>query len=92
MPRTAARKSKFDELVSQAKKFKPAQRAKLISLLTEDLESELPLAARRRKQPVTAKSLLGSGLVGLWRDRDDIHDSAAFARVLRGRAQRRSSE
>jgi hypothetical protein len=38
---------------------------------------------------MTAKDLLESGLVGMWKDRDDIKDSAAYARELREQAQRR---
>lgn len=38
---------------------------------------------------LTAKRLLESGLVGLWQDRQDIPDSAAYARHLREAAQRR---
>ncbi len=37
----------------------------------------------------TAHQLLHSGLVGLWKDRQDIGDSATYARQLRERAQRR---
>jgi hypothetical protein len=38
---------------------------------------------------LTAKRLLESGVVGLWQDRTDIADSAAYARQLRETAQRR---
>ncbi len=41
---------------------------------------------------MTAKSLLESGLVGMWKDRKDIGDSAEFARKLRERAQTRSRD
>ena len=37
---------------------------------------------------LTARQLLHSGLVGLWNDRRDMTDSAAYARQLRERAQR----
>ena len=41
-------------------------------------------------QPVsTASCLLRSELIGLWEDRQDIEDSAAYARQLREEAQRR---
>ncbi len=53
-----------------------------VILLTE------PSAAPRR--PLwTARKLLHSGLIGLWKDRKDIGDSAAYARQLREQAQRR---
>ncbi len=40
-------------------------------------------------RPITAADLLGSGLVGLWSDRDDIGDTREFARRLREQAQTR---
>ncbi|HUT56170.1 MAG TPA: helix-turn-helix domain-containing protein [bacterium] len=46
-------------------------------------------AAKRAKLPLTPKTLLESGLVGLWKDRDDIGDSIEFARKLRKRASTR---
>ncbi len=39
--------------------------------------------------PATAADLLASPLKGLWRNRDDITDSVAFARDLRKRGERR---
>lgn len=47
-----------------------------------------PSAAPRRPH-LTARRLLHSGLIGLWKDRKDIQDSAAYARQLREQAQRR---
>ncbi len=44
---------------------------------------------RPPKRRMTAKDLLESGLVGLWKDRDDIGDSVEFAHKLRERAQGR---
>ena len=41
------------------------------------------------KKRLTARQLLDSGLVGLWKDRTDITDSVAYARELREKAQRR---
>ena len=38
---------------------------------------------------LTARQLLHSGLVGIWEDREDSRDSAAYARQLREQAQRR---
>ena len=40
---------------------------------------------------LTARQLRHSGLIGLWRDRVDIKDSAAYARQLREQAQRRQA-
>jgi len=36
---------------------------------------------------LTARQLLHSDLVGLWKDRSDIEDSSAYARQLREMAQ-----
>ena len=40
-------------------------------------------------KPFTAKSLLQSGLVGIWKDRADIGDSSEYATMLRHKAQTR---
>lgn len=47
-----------------------------------------PLKVQNRSR-LTARQLLHSGLVGLWKDRDDIEDSVAYARRLREQAQHR---
>ncbi len=38
---------------------------------------------------LTVCRLRQSGLIGLWKDREDIQDSAVYARQLREQAQRR---
>jgi len=38
---------------------------------------------------LTVRQLRQSGLIGLWKDRYDIRDSAAYARRLREQAQKR---
>ena len=38
---------------------------------------------------LTVRQLRQSGLIGLWKDRDDIVDSAVYARQLREQAQQR---
>ncbi|MDE3088883.1 MAG: hypothetical protein KGJ80_05820 [Chloroflexota bacterium] len=45
--------------------------------------------ASNERPPLTSRDLLNSGLIGLWKDRDDIGDSVEFARQLREKAQRR---
>ena len=45
--------------------------------------------AQARSRELTARELLGSELVGLWADRDDIGDSLSFARQLRQQAEYR---
>ena len=42
-----------------------------------------------REPRLTAGDLLRSGLVGMWKDRPEAEDSAAFARQLRVKAQSR---
>ena len=61
--------------------FKKGQRIELI--LMSDPPSEEPTKA-------TAKTILNSGIVGLWRDRP-IGNSAEFARQLREEAQSRKN-
>ena len=46
-------------------------------------------SAMLRRPCLTARRLLRSGLIGLWKDRKDIGDSAAYARQLREQAQSR---
>lgn len=43
----------------------------------------------RQSAPLTARELLESPLVGLWRDRSDIGDTVDYARKLREAAQKR---
>ena len=38
---------------------------------------------------LTVRQLRQSGLIGLWKDRDDIGDSVTYARQLREQAQQR---
>jgi hypothetical protein len=38
---------------------------------------------------LTVRQLRQSGLIGMWKDRDDIRDGAAYARRLREQAQKR---
>ena len=60
---------------------KKGQRVEVIVL------TEPPAVPQRQR--LTAKRLLASGVVGLWQDREDITDSATYARRLREEAQRR---
>ena len=50
---------------------------------------QLPRHRFSKRQPITGQALLDSGLVGLWENRKDIHNSAEFARKLRARAEKR---
>lgn len=46
---------------------------------------------RKTAEPegIPASVLLKSGLIGLWKDREDIGDSSEFARKLRTRVEKR---
>ena len=44
----------------------------------------------KKSKPSTARQLLDSGIAGMWRERR-IDDSAAYARTLREKAQRRDN-
>ena len=61
---------------------KRGQEVELILIFEEE--------ADRPTNRLTARQLLHSGLIGLWRDRDEIQDSSAFARSLREQAQQRA--
>jgi len=60
---------------------KKGQAVEMILLIDASVESE--------RRNMTARGLHESGLVGLWKDREDIGDSPAYARQLRDEAQRR---
>lgn len=60
---------------------KKGQRVEMILLLES--------SAMSTRSRLTANRLLRSGLIGIWKDRKDIEDSAAYARQLREQAQRR---
>jgi hypothetical protein len=49
-----------------------------------------PSATNQVQRPLTARELRRSGLIGLWKNRKDIQDSAAYARQLRAQNQSRS--
>jgi len=60
---------------------KTGQHVEMILLMEP---SNLPIRPR-----LTARQLLSSELIGIWKDRKDIGDSAAYARQLREEAQKR---
>ncbi len=59
--------------------------------MTKSLKTlSVPKAHRKNSaKSLTARALLHSGIVGMWKSRKDIHSSAAFARGLRNRAEKR---
>ena len=61
---------------------KKGQHVELILLLIESSVTSQP-------PRMTAQQLRNSELIGLWKDREDIADSAIYARQLREQAQKR---
>ncbi|NOX60880.1 MAG: hypothetical protein GXP42_02865 [Chloroflexi bacterium] len=55
----------------------------------QQVELLVLIPPKQTKKRLTARELLDSDLIGLWENRTDIIDSAAYARQLRERAQRR---
>jgi hypothetical protein len=62
----------------------PVEKGQQVEVLVLFTPSEVPNRSR-----LTARQLLHSELIGLWKDRQDILDSASYARELREQAQRR---
>lgn len=73
---------KDGEIFLKGLPYKKGQRLELILLLSEE-------TSRPSLTQITARKLLGSKLIGLWKDREDIGDSSRYARNLREQAQRR---
>lgn len=73
--------TKDGELLLTGLPYKTGQAVEII-LLPEPV-------AQSARAGLTVRRLRQSGLIGLWKDREDIQDSAAFARQLRGQAQQR---
>ena len=71
-----------EEIVEKLDHLPPEQQRQVLDF-TRSLVLSVP------KPCLTASQLLRSGLVGLWKDREDIEDSAECARQLRKQAQRR---
>ena len=46
-------------------------------------------STKSMRKNLTARELFNSGLIGLWKDREDIKDSADYARQLREKARNR---
>lgn len=62
----------------------PVEKGQHVEVLLLFTPSEVSKRSR-----LTARQLLHSGLIGLWKERQDITDSAGYARQLREEAQRR---
>jgi hypothetical protein len=48
-----------------------------------------PKTKTKSKKQLTARQLLNSGLIGMWKNRTDITDSLEYAHQLREQAERR---
>jgi hypothetical protein len=62
----------------------PCKKGQHVEMILLMEPSNVPIRPR-----LTARQLLSSELIGLWKDRRDIEDSAAYARQLREEAQKR---
>jgi hypothetical protein len=72
---------KDGEITMRGLPFKKGDRVEMILL---------PAGAATRERALTARRLRRSGIIGLWKGRAEVNDSATFARQLREQAQRRS--
>jgi hypothetical protein len=72
---------KDGEIILKGLPFKKGQHVELI-FLTEPHDAS-------RQTHIPSNLLRSSRLIGLWKDREDIADSAVYARQLRERAQSR---
>ncbi|MEK7274408.1 MAG: hypothetical protein AAB110_04045 [Candidatus Desantisbacteria bacterium] len=63
---------------------KKGQKVETIVLVETKSEINRPL--------LTARHLLNSGIIGLWKDRTDIGDSVTYAQYLRQQAEHREKE
>jgi hypothetical protein len=81
-----------EQQVLEALREVPAARWGQVIKYLESLRSP-PLSAADEDTSIrTLGDLLGSDLVGLWKDRMDISDSHEYSRALRRRASRRKKE
>lgn len=75
---------KDGEIVLKGLPYRKGQKVELIVLSGVSTETK-PLG-------IPASELLKSGLVGLWKGREDIGDSSEFARKLRARVEKRGRQ
>jgi hypothetical protein len=72
---------KDGEIVMRGLPYKKGEQVEMILLAQP--------SAKHKRRALTSRQLRRSALIGLWKDRDDIKDSASFARQLREQAQTR---
>jgi hypothetical protein len=61
----------------------PYKKGQLVEIIV------LPQENPRKRPQLTAGQFRKSGLIGMWKDRDDIQDGSVYARQLREQAQKR---
>ena len=81
--------AKDGEILVRGIPYKRGQVVEIIVLPQPFDRLRTPPLKTTPRSPLTVRQLRQSGLIGLWKDRDDIRDSAAYARRLREEAQRR---
>lgn len=72
---------KDGEIVMRGLPYKKGEQVEMILLAQP--------ATKHKRHALTSRQLRRSALIGMWKDRDDIKDSAVFARQLREEAQTR---
>lgn len=60
----------------------PIKRGQYVEVIVVPHAEKIP-----EKTPFTVRQLKQSGLIGIWKDREDIPDGASYARLLREQAQ-----
>jgi len=81
--------AKDGEVLVRGIPYKKGQVVEIIVLPQPFDELKTPPLKTAPRSHLTVRQLRQSGLIGMWKDRDDIRDSAAYARRLREQAQRR---
>lgn len=81
--------AKDGEVLVRGIPYKKGQVVEIIVLPQPFDKLRTPPLKTTPRSHLTVRQLRQSGLIGLWKDRDDIRDSAAYARRLREQAQRR---
>ncbi len=67
----------------------PCMKGQRIEMIVLFDPRNIPMRFSTPKRQLTVQQLRQSGLIGLWKDRNDLADSAAYARQLREAAQNR---
>jgi hypothetical protein len=88
----------YENAAEKQRAYRERRRVKTAALLQRagETQKDASMPAATDNKPKTGKELLDvltrSGLVGMWKDREDIGDSVEFARQLRERLQTRGRD